>query len=325
MPAFNAVGSVGSAIRSLQGQSLADLEIVLVDDGSTDGTAMAMAGHASGDRRIRLAKLAENRGVAAAMNHGVALARGEFVARMDADDISHPERLERQVAHLEANPDVSVCATGIRVVGGGEGYAKFEIWINALQSHEAMARERFIETPVINPSAMIRRSAWDAMGGVRDLPWAEDYDLWLRLFAGGFRFAKLPEILLDWRDSPGRLTRRDSRYSHQAFLMAKAHHLARVPGLLERGVRVCGAGPIGKRVARLLQARAVRVAAFYEVNPRRIGQTIAGAPVLDQRGLPPAGAEVLIGAIGRAGARPLMRQLAAEGGYVEGDDFWLLA
>ncbi len=325
MPAFNAAATVDVALRSIREQTLGDIEIIIVDDGSTDATGRIIGAQAAADPRIRMISWANNRGVVEAMNRGVAESTGELVARMDSDDYAYRERLARQAECFDMNPDIAVCATGIRIVGGGDGYSRFEGWVNSLQSHEAMARERFVETPVVNPTVMFRRSAWEAVGGVRKLPWAEDYDLWLRMFGAGYRFAKLPEVLLDWRDSPGRLTRRDASYSHRAFLEAKAYHFARIPDAMARGVRVCGAGPIGKRFARLLLRRGIKVAAFYEVSERRIGEQIAGVPVCDQRALARAGGEFLVGAVGRPGARPLLRELAAREGYTEGHDFWLVA
>src|SRR5690606_24826161 len=109
------------------------------------------------------------------------------------------------------------------------------------------------ENPVVHPSAMIRRD----LAVYRDVPWAEDHDLWLRLLGRGIVIGKIADVLLQWRDSPSRLTRTAKVYGDEERMRMRAHHLARIHAVSERGVAIAGAGPIGKSLARSLQAEGV--------------------------------------------------------------------
>ncbi len=161
------------------------------------------------------------------------------------------------------------------------------------------------------------------VGGYRDCPWAEDHDLWLRMLAAGCRIGKTPEMLVEWRDSPRRLTRSDPRYGADARMALRAHHLARLPEVRERGAVVAGAGPIGKSLVRALQAEGVALHGFLEVNPRRIGGRIHGLPVMESlAGLGHWTGAVVLGAVGIPGGRQRVRALALEAGRREGRDFW---
>ena len=139
----------------------------------------------------------------------------------------------------------------------------------------------------------------------------------------GVRFGKVEEKLFVWTDSPGRLTRSHDMYGQDQVWRMKAHHLARETGVRDRGVAICGAGPIGKRLASLLAAEGVVVHGFFEVNPRRIGARIAGVPVAgpDEFGSRWRTA-VALSAVGVAGGRARVRALARAAGYQEGSDFW---
>lgn len=256
--------------------------MVAVDDGSTDGSRALLEQWARGDARVRvLAQPAE--GLVAALNRGLAAARAPLLARMDADDRAHPLRLALQVAALDADPSLHAIGSRVGVLAEegarNDGMRAYVAWQNALLTHDAIALDLFVESPLVHPSVTLRTAALRALGGYRAFDGPEDYDLWLRAFAAGWRFAKRPETLLDWRDGPGRLTRRDPRYGEGRFRALKADAL--VASRLEgRAVVIWGAGPIGKAWAKELRARDVHVAAFVEVAPTKIGQVVHGAPVV---------------------------------------------
>ena len=248
----------------------------------------------------------------------------ELVARMDADDIAHPERMQRQLEMLERNPGLDAVSCGVRLIEAmGEGMERYVEWVNGLATPVDVARERFIECPVIQPSLLMRAEAVRRAGGYREVAWAEDHDLFLRMLRGGARFGKVAEVLLDWRDGADRLTRSDPAYAEEQVWKMKAHHLAQEQAVSERGAVVCGAGPIGKRLARLLAEEGVAVRGYFEVNPRRIGERIGGVEVAgpDEFGARWREA-VLLSAVGVAGGRARVRTLALGKGYCEGEDFW---
>jgi cellulose synthase/poly-beta-1,6-N-acetylglucosamine synthase-like glycosyltransferase len=248
---------------------------------------------------------------------------------MDADDVCHPERIERQVALLDAQPDLSLvgCQVSIRRPDGdlGEGYARYQEWLNACLSPEQIARERFIESPLPHPSVVMRREALEAAGGYHDVPWAEDYDLWLRMIAAGRRLAKVPAILLEWEDGESRLSRRDERYSLESFQRCKAHHLARIARIRGHGTVIWGGGPIGKRMARFLQREGITIHRFVDINPRRIGRRIGGIDVCSADDIGDLGDAVHLAAVGQPGRRDEVRRCLLALGGVEGQDFLCVA
>jgi NAD(P)-dependent dehydrogenase (short-subunit alcohol dehydrogenase family) len=266
------------------------------------------------------------RGIVAALNLALAEARASIVARMDADDVAHPRRLEAQLERLRGEPRVDVL--GCRVTSArdsaGAGMRAYLDWVNDLVDHDAMARSRFVESPIVHPSVAMRAAALDRLGGYRDFDGPEDYELWLRAFDAGLRFAKHPEVLLEWRDSPGRLTRTDARYSAPAFARVKVAALARGP-LAGRPAVVWGAGPIGKAFARALLDAGQRVAAFVEVDRRKVGQRIHGAPVVGVDQARHVRGALHLGAVGQKGARDRIREAAGQLGLVDGEDFFAVA
>jgi GT2 family glycosyltransferase len=329
LPVRDAGALLDACLASLARQTLTDLEVVAVDDGSTDGSGERLEVWAAQKPWRRVIHQPPD-GLVAALNRGLAACRGALVARMDADDIAHPRRLELQAAVLEAQPEVGVVSCLVRYyprAGVAEGFALYEEWLNGLRTHEQMARERFVESPLAHPSVMLRREALRAAGGYRDCGWPEDYDLWLRLFAAGTRFAKVERPLHFWREHHGRLTRRDPRYSTDAFQRCKAHHLALGPLSGRRSVVVWGAGRTGRRLSRLLLDQGVELAAFIDIDPRKIGGTARRRPVVAPEALPGLLGEgaVVLAAVASRGARKLIRARLEAIGLVEGGGFWCVA
>jgi hypothetical protein len=179
-------------------------------------------------------------------------------------------------------------------------------------------RDLFVESPFVHPSVMFRKDAVLAAGGYRECGWTEDYDLWLRLAAGGVRFARLPEKLFFWRDRHDRLTRTDPAYTTAAFRSCKAHYLNQ--GFLSgvREITLVGAGLEGRAWMRTLAEVGIRVTRWIDADPRKQGRILHGAPVL------PAETSELSGkflvTIGTRGAREGIRAWLAERGLVEGVD-----
>jgi glycosyltransferase involved in cell wall biosynthesis len=301
-----AAGLIRAAASILE-QSCDDLELILINDGADVESAEAGRSLAAADLRVRLIEQ-ENRGVCAAHATGVAASRGEFVARMDADDEALPQRLSRQLALLRDDPSLHFCGSLVRFGGDPEsarGFAEYIRWSNSLITSDDIAQHRFVEAPLVNPTLMWRRSALAAFGSYRNGDFPEDYELWLRALDGGAQIAKVPEELLIWNDPPGRLTRCDQRYSSQAFYAVKAEWLARE--LLRRGqneVLIWGGGVQTRRRARLLQKHGIHIRAWFDINPRTIGRSYDGAPVLPREEVEAfRGRYPVLGYVGNRGAR----------------------
>lgn len=226
LPVRNVELTIHKALDSLWQQSFQDFEVVLVNDGSTDATAAIV--NACKDPRLKVIH-GRPEGIAAALNEGLKHCLAPLVARMDADDTAHPERLEKQWAYFQQHPETDVLAC--RVGFGGDtqksrGYALYVEAINELLTHEQMWRRRFWDAPLAHPSVMFRKQAVLEAGGYSQEAVPEDYELWLRLFAAGCRFAKLPDKLLRWNDHENRLSRTHPNYHKKAFWQLKAKYFA---------------------------------------------------------------------------------------------------
>jgi glycosyltransferase involved in cell wall biosynthesis len=344
---------------------------------------------------LEVVRLEHHHGIAAALIAGSHHLRDEeFVARHDADDLSLPQRFARQISYLQEHPEIGVLATDVETIFEDEGadgtpaigaaghargveeandtsgssdaaavpdqsldgWRRYEAWLASCHTPEEIARNLWIESPLPHPSVMMRRSALDAVGGYHRVSWPEDYDLWLRMLAAGIRLAKLPEVLVRWRDHPGRASRNQAPYLPENFLACRIHHLARY--LRKRSgpapvVVLWGAGRDGRRAGRALLAEGIGIECFLDIDPRKIGRTAYGRPIvsvedwlrshpaerpaddpsiLKQVGVaeqgpvaPPSTQPLLLAAVGTAGARELIRARLDEAGYLEGTDYICLA
>jgi glycosyltransferase involved in cell wall biosynthesis len=183
------------AVKSILNQTLSDFEFVIVNDGSTDGTKDVLDRFADRDERIRCVHQ-ENRGLIASLNRGLDMARGKYIARMDADDIAHPNRLQAQVRFLDANPDIGVLGTQVEWINDS-GKADGE-W-NFPTDPDQVAWRLLFGTCLCHPSVMMRVSLVQDLGGYA--AWAthgEDYELWTRVLLES-RLANLSETLLKYR------------------------------------------------------------------------------------------------------------------------------
>jgi len=265
------------------------------------------------------------RGLVAALNTALGRARAPLLARMDADDVCHPDRFALQVRGLEDDPRCAILGCGVEASHAGSGLRGYVAWLNSLVTHEDIVRDLLVESPLAHPSVLMRAEVLRELGGYRAFDGPEDYDLWLRAHARGWRFGKRREVLLDWRDGPARLTRADPRYAPDRFRDLKMDALERGPLRASRAVVVWGAGPVGKGWARALRARGHAVAAFVEVDRRKIGQRIHGARVVDVAGAAALAGHLHLAAVGRPGARARIRAVARELGLREGDDLIAVA
>ncbi len=331
MPCYNAAATLEEALDSLARQTFSDFEVVAVDDGSEDATLQILRTWAARDRRFRVLSCSHG-GVIAAANAGLEVCRGDYIARMDADDRALPDRLAEQAAYLDAHPEVAVVSSLVRGFPQGdvrEGFRIYIEWLNSLVSDEDIRREIFVESPLPNPSVMMRREWLERMGGYQERGWPEDYDLYLRLYLAGACFAKIPSVLLEWREHPQRLTRTDSRYSVENFLRCKAYYLARGPLQGRDAVILWGAGMMGRRLGKQLQRQGVELTAYVDIDPKKIGSTRRGRPILAPDELMPLWrryrSPVLLVAVGARGARKLIRKRLADFGLVEGKDWWAAA
>jgi len=203
LPVYNGAEYLDEAIQSLLAQTFSDLEIIVIDDGSTDESASILEKFS--EDRVRVYHQA-NQGLAAALNRAISLARGDYLARQDQDDVSRPERLEKQVAFLQAHPQHGMVGTWAR------------IWLEnqeAGRSHRHPAESHILKwellfnNPFVHSSMLIRKSAMQKVGGYctdRSRQPPEDYELWSRI-AREFELGNIPEFLHVYREVPKSMSR----------------------------------------------------------------------------------------------------------------------
>lgn len=327
LPVRDAAATLPACLASIARQRGVAFECVVVDDGSRDATRAIAEDLACHDDRFCVVATPP-RGLVAALNEGLARCRGIFVARMDADDWMHRDRLALQAEALAA--DASLAGVGCRVrcfprAGLQDGLRDYETWLRGIDSPERVARERFVECPLPHPTWMLRRAVYESLGGYRNGGWPEDYDLLLRAIEAGRRIGVVPRRLLGWRDRPGRMWRSDAAYAPDRFLACKAHFLARGPLRHADAYLLWGHGETGRALRRALATEGKRPAAIVEIHPRRLGNVIHGAPVVRPESIESLPRLPLVASVAGAPARAEIRAFCARAGLREGADFFVAA
>lgn len=326
IPFYNARRTLDLALQSISIQDFPDFECIMVDNNSNDGSRDLAARWERQDPRFRVA--GESRqGVMFASNRGCSLARGEYIARMDADDVARPVRLGLQVRFLDSHPEYGAVGGLVRHVGDPittGGFRRFVKWSNSLVSYEKIYRRRFIEAPIVNPTAMWRRTTMEQHGLYLSGDFPEDYELWLRWLDRGVKIAKVPEVVLDWHDSPGRLTRSDPIYSEASFYQVKSRYLAK---WLKKNnpfhpfVTVWGASRISRRRAKILEEQGIQIDQYIDTKrSRQLEQELVYF-----RDLPEAGSMFILTYIRQMDNRDRIQTFLEARGYEEGRDYLLVS
>jgi glycosyltransferase involved in cell wall biosynthesis len=229
LPVYNAARFLRTAVQSILDQTFRDFELLAIDDGSTDESVEILKSMARDDARL-LVHAEPHRGLVATLNRGIDLARGAYIARMDADDVALPERFERQVAYLDRYPGCVAVGSGIHKIDAEGGPQRVQN--PPVQPFDPLAfPPSFPHVP--HPTAMMRVDVLRRVGGYRAAfsDGAEDIDLWARLAPLG-RVDKLPEMLLQYRVHAGSVTRKQGpARQHLAHLVAELAAVARALGL----------------------------------------------------------------------------------------------
>lgn len=320
LPAWNAAATIGAALASISRQTETAWECLVVDDGSCDGTANLVR-EAARDPRVHMIST-PHRGLVAALNEGLQHCTAPLVARMDADDIMHRERLSAQIASLAADRGLGAVGCHVRICPRTAMSARmreYENWLNGMRSADDVARDLFVECPLAHPSLMMRREV--AALGYADRGWPEDYDLLLRAQRAGYRLGVTPRRLLSWRDHGGRASRTDPRYGIARFTACKAEYLA--SGFLagQTSYVLWGYGATGRLLRRALAVHGKVPSHIVEVKATRIGQRIHGAIVIPIHELPGVRGVPVIVSVARHGPRRQIRRALGEMQFLELRDF----
>jgi hypothetical protein len=233
MSVRNAERFVAQAVESILAQTTTDLELLVVDNASSDGTPRILSTLARGDARLRLHRLGPDAGLAAALNFACEQAQGPLIARMDGDDVASPDRLERQAAFLDAHGSVALVG-GAATVIDDSGQARRTL---RPPTDDARIRSSLVERNcIIHSTVTMRRDALRRLGGYRaGFVHAEDYDLWLRL-AERHPLANLPEVVLQYRVHPEQVSHQALEQQVLSTLAARAAARRRRAGIDEGSV-----------------------------------------------------------------------------------------
>ncbi len=329
MPAFEAQETLDEAVASVVASSHPHWELILVDDGSSDRTLELAEGWAQREARIRVLPTS-HQGLVGALNAGLEICRAPWVARLDADDMMTPDRLLAQKRLIDADPQLVLVGGRVELFPPEEirgGLMRYVEWLNELQNHTSMKRDLFVEAPVSHGAATFHRETVQSLGGYRHGNFPEDYDLWLRLYRTGKRFAACPEVVLKWRHRAGRLTFTDPRYNVEAFRRLKIELLLETKLKDATQIAIVGSGRDGKAWVKALKPHGLAVSHWIEVNERKLGTTIHNAPVIGYSDLPRYRDDLphILVTVGIKGAREQIRQELTALGLHEGDAFTCVA
>ncbi len=322
LPVRDAESTLPACLRSVSRQTFGDWECLIVDDGSTDASATHAQRFAAADPRFRVIR-APQRGLVATLNFGLDHCRGHTIARMDADDVMHRDRLAAQLGALASDASLDAVGCHVRLFPSrslGEGMRAYERWLASIDSPRRVREEAFVECPVAHPTLLFRREVLDEFR-YRDCGWPEDYDLVLRLLEKDRRIGVVAAKLLAWRHAPGRLSQTSATYAIERFTACKAAFLARSYLAETRDYVLWGFGGTGRALHRALRAHGKRPSCIVELHPRRIGEVIHGAPVIRPDELPQRPRRPVVVSVAGETARAEIRADLARLGFRETRDF----
>ena len=239
MSVFNGQSFLSEAVDSILGQSFDDFEFVIIDDGSTDQTSDILRRYAARDARIRIHRH-NNMGRTQSLNVGIRIAHGKYIARMDADDVSLPNRFQEQFSFMEGHPDVGLLGGASQLISG-DGRVLDAIRYPT-QDSEIRAAMR-VGNPICHPSAFLRKELVLAVGGYRKpFDESEDYDLWLRISERS-QLANLGKFVLQYRIHPDQASIKSMRHQQECVLAARAAAKVRSQGLADPLSEIEEVGP----------------------------------------------------------------------------------
>lgn len=274
IPFYNAEKTLTRAMESISKQTFKNFECILINNNSTDNSPTIAVEFCEKDSRFLLIS-EEIQGVVYANNKGLKIARGKYIARMDADDWCYPERLSTQYDYLENHKECGIVACQAKyetIMPNTDGFLRYVTWSNHILDFRDIYLHQFIESPIINPTVMWRKEISDQFGSYENGEFPEDYELWLRWLDKGVQFHKVNCPLIKWYDSEYRLTRTDVRYSNEAFYKIKTFYLAKwlkTNNPFHPRVVVWGASKISRKRANLLEKHNIEISNYIDISEKR--------------------------------------------------------
>lgn len=284
IPVRNGEEFLAECIESIVNQTYTNWELIIVNDHSTDKTKDILLEYQSLNSSI---KVLENKGkgIISALQTAYDNCQGNFITRMDADDIMMPNKLELMANKLQEK-GVGFVAVGLVKYfaenGVGEGYFNYQEWLNKLTLTERNFEEIYRECVIPSPSWMMHRADLDTIGGFNSDIYPEDYELTFRMYKQGIKVASIPEVIHKWRDYSTRTSRTDPHYSDNFFLPLKMKYFMELHRDIERPLELWGAGNKGKEMARFLIKNGIEFEWACN-NPNKIGKDIYGKILISDK------------------------------------------
>lgn len=271
-------------------------------------------------------------GIVNGLNQGISLAKSDFIARMDADDIMLPHRLSEQMQVMHARADLGLISSLVKHIPSGNhdtrGYKSYVKWTNEIKSSNEISVSRFIESPFAHPSVIFRKELIHMYGGYRSGDFPEDYELWLRFLKNNVKMEKVEKVLLEWRDRKNRLSRTDARYKLRAFQRIKAEYFQywiKDNITLPLPIHAWGAGKMARRQIQYLKEFGINVTCSYEVDVQKIKLSNDHYKIHHYKDLPNPGRCLLVVLIGQQKIRQQINHFLKERGYKIVKDYIFLA
>lgn len=326
LPVFNGATTVQQAVDSIIVQDYKNWEMIIINDGSTDNTSGLLANLK--DTRIKVYHIPRS-GISRALNFGIRISSGRYIARMDADDVSPVNRLSCQVDYLENHEATGLVSGLVSYIGNKNrhaGYAHYVDTINAIITHDDIYNKRFFESPFAHPSVMFRKSLVSRYGGYCEEALPEDYELWLRWLQNGVKMHKLEISTLLWYDPITRLSRTHFHYSAEKFFEVKAHYF--MQWLYETqhespDIWIFGCGKEVNRRLKPFLKKGLRIKRFIDVKKRE-----DTSKYIYYQDLPRAsidGSRIILSMVSDRNGRKDIAAYLSMLGYREGTDYFLMA
>ncbi len=275
LPIYNASETLEHSIDSLLHQTHAELRIIAVNDGSTDNTAKLLNGYT--DQRLVVFHR-PHLGIAKSLNFGLSQSTSDYIARMDADDTCHPQRIEKQLDYLSLH-QLKACATHVEYynkdVVANQGFKNFVAWQNQFDNPKDIYLNRFVDTPFAHPSILFERELLTQYGAYQESG-PEDYELWLRWMEAGVQIGMVAEPLLRWVDHTERATRTNPNYNTEHFSELKARYFlqwAKMAAVLQnKNIWICGTGNYVKKKLSPFIQKGMHITGYVDVKAKTVYQ-----------------------------------------------------
>lgn len=227
MPIYNTASYLKEAVDSILAQTYTDFELITLDDCSPDNAREILDQYS--DERIVRYKGVTNRGLSNVLNVGLTMAKGEYIARMDSDDVSFPERLATQIQFMEQHPEVDLCSCGMELFE-----ARSEVWTRNADPRKVELEALFF-SPILHASSLWRRDSFEKHGLIfdQDMVPAEDYDLWVRALLCRLTLVNMPQVLYRYRIRPNQATSNSEACNAKVLEIRRRYLQATLPALSE--------------------------------------------------------------------------------------------